>query len=155
MKNRIAILMVAMIVALPAAAGGEKCHGSADDCLAKMQTKLAQKAWLGVEYELNDEGRWVIEKVYADSPAEAAGFRKGDVLLTMQGVEYSKDNKKAIKKVYTGIEPGSDVQYLVDRQGREVELDATLAHVPKDLQKKWIAEHMKSNHPEFQVAAKN
>lgn len=155
MKNRIAIFLVALAVSLPAAAGGERCHGDADDCLAKMKTKLSQKAWLGVEYDMADNGHWAISKVHEDSPAEAAGFRKGDILLTMEGVEYSKANKKAIKEVYAGIKPGSEVEYLVDRQGNEVELEATLSHVPQDLQKKWITEHMKTNHPEFQMAAKD
>ena len=109
--------------------------------MAKMQAKYAAKPWLGVEYDKGDHGQYVIKTVHADSPAEAAGFRKGDVILAMEGVEYTKANKKALKQVWSGVKPGSEVQYVVKRQGAKVELDATLAHVPADLQKKWIAEH--------------
>lgn len=153
--KKLLILLTALAVSLSAGAGGEKCHGAAEDCMAKMKTKLADKAWLGVELDKNEHGQMVIKSVYEDSPAEQAGFQKGDVLLTMQGVEYNKKDKKAMKKAYAGVKPGSDVQYVVKRQGAKVELDATLAHVPKDVQKMWIAEHMKENHPEFQVASKD
>jgi predicted metalloprotease with PDZ domain len=153
--KKLLILLTALAVSMSAAAGGEKCDGAAEDCMAKMKTKLAEKAWLGVEFDKNEHGQMVIKKVFDDSPAEQAGFQKGDVMLAMQGVEYNKENKAAMKKVYAGIKPGSDVQYVVKRQGAKVELDATLAHVPKDVQKKWIAGHMKEQHPEFQVASKN
>ena len=154
MKKLITTLLMALVFSVSALAG-EKCDGAADDCLAKMQAKYAAKPWLGVEYDKADHGQYVIKKVHADSPAEAAGFQKGDVLLAMEGVEYTKANKKALKAVWADIEPGSEVQYVVKRQGAKVELDATLAHVPVDVQKEWIAEHMKKSHPEYQVAAAN
>ena len=47
----------------------------------------------------------------------------------------------------------SQVRYMVERQGSEVEINATMAHVPKELQKKWIVEHLKSDHPDFKVAS--
>ena len=42
----------------------------------------------------------------------------------------------------------------VKRQGAKVKLDATMAHVPVELQQKWIAEHMKKYHAD-QVASAN
>jgi predicted metalloprotease with PDZ domain len=154
MNRLIAIMLLALIVSAPAMAGGAGCDGSADE-VAKMEAKYAEKPWLGVEYDKTDNGEYVITKVMSGSPAEEAGFQKGDTLLTMQGVKYTKANKKALKKVYADISPGSEVQYVVKRQGAKVELDATLAHVPADLQKKWIAEHMQKHHPETQVAVNN
>jgi predicted metalloprotease with PDZ domain len=153
--KKLLIMLAAMAVSLSAMAGGEKCDGAAEDCMAKMQAKYAAKPWLGVEYDKAEDGRYVIRKVHADSPAEAAGFRKGDVILAMEGVEYTKANKKALKQVWSGVEPGSDVQYVVKRQGAKVELEATLAHVPAELQKEWIAQHMKKSHPDYQVASTN
>ena len=153
--KKLLIMLTAMVVSLSAVAGGEHCDGAAEDCMAKMQAKYAAKPWLGVEYDKGDHGQYVIKTVHADSPAEAAGFRKGDVILAMEGVEYTKANKKALKQVWSGVKPGSEVQYVVKRQGAKVELDATLAHVPVELQKKWIAEHMKKSHPDYQVASTN
>lgn len=154
MKKLIIILLTALVVSVSATAG-EKCDADGDACLVKMKAKLAEKAWLGIEMDKNDHDMLVIKKVYQDSPAQQAGFQKGDILLTMQGEEYTKANKPAIKKLYTGLKPGSDVQYVVKRQDAKVELDATLAHVPKDVQMEWIAKHMKEHHPEKQVASNN
>ncbi len=150
--KQIAIFLIALAVALPAAAGGANCDGSADE-LAKMKTKLANKAWLGIEYDKTDDGYYVIKTVHDGSPADQAGFHKGDVLLTMQGEKYSKANKAALKKVWAKVEPGSEVQYVVKRDGAKVSLDATLAHVPVDLQEKWIAEHTEEHHADQQLVS--
>ena len=116
--------------------------------------KLKDKPWLGIEYETTEHGRWAIEKVMPGSPAEKAGFEEGDVMLAVNGVEYSKENKKAVKEAYSNLEPGSTVTYLVKRKGGKVKLEATLGHVPVDVQKKWIQAHMTEYHPEMQMASK-
>ena len=154
MKKQIAIFLMALAVALPAAAGGAKCDGSAEE-LAMMKTKYANKAWLGVEYDKTDSGYYVIKSVHVGSPADQAGFREGDVLLTMEGEKYTKANKAALKKVWSKVEPGSEVQYVVKRDGSKVEMNATLAHVPVDLQEKWIAEHMAEHHADQQLVSKD
>jgi len=155
MKQLFAILVVVLIVAMPAMAGEKgKCAGSGEDCLKKMKAKYGEKAWLGIEYDTDEHGRWVVEKIYKGSPAQKAGFEAGDVLLAINGAEYSKENKQELKAVFAKIEPGSEVQYVVKRQGGKVKLDATLGTVPKEVQAKWIHEHMESNHPEYQMASK-
>lgn len=152
MKKQIVIFLLALAVAIPAAAGGAKCDGSAKE-VAMMKTKLANKAWLGVEYNKTEDGYYVIKSVHDGSPAAKADFREGDLLLTMQGEKYSKANKAALKKVWSEVAPGSEVEYVVKRDGAKVSLDATLAHVPADLQKKWIAEHMAETHPDQQYVS--
>ena len=61
---------------------------------------------------------------------------------------------RATGRVTYNIED-ADFPLLSENAGinAETELDATLAHVPVDLQKKWIAEHMKEHHPEARVAS--
>ena len=155
MKKLFAIMVVMLIVALPAAAGDKaKCKGSGEDCLAKMKTKLAEKPWLGIEYETDEHGHWVVKKVYDGSPAQAAGFQKGDILLAMDGVKYSNDNKKELKAVYSKLEPGSSATYYVKRGEGKVKLEATLGTVPTEMQAKWINEHMEKYHPEMKMASK-
>jgi len=149
MKKQIVIFLLALAVAIPAFAGGANCDGSKEE-VAMMKTKLANKAWLGVEYDKTDNGYYAIKSVHKGSPAAQAGFQKGDVLLTMEGVKYSKANKPAIKEVWAMLKPGSEVEYVVKRDGAKVKVDATLAHVPAKLQKKWIAEHMAKAHPDQQ-----
>ena len=155
MKKLVAVLVLVLVVALPAMAGEKgKCAGSGEDCLKKMSQKMAHKAWLGIEYDTNEQGRWVVEDVYKGSPAQKAGFEQGDVLLAINGVEYSKGNKPALKEVYSKLEPGSQAKYVVERQGGKVKLAATLGSVPQEVQAKWINEHMKNHHPDYQMASK-
>lgn len=155
MRKVFAVLAVVLVLAVPAMAGEKgKCAGGGEDCLKAMKAKYAEKAWLGINYETDESGHWVVEKVYDGSPAKEAGFQKGDILLAIDGVKYSQDNKKELKAVYAKLEPGSKTTYVVKRQGEKVKLEATLGSVPDDLQKQWIAEHMKNNHPEVQMASK-
>lgn len=155
MKKFGVLFVVVLLLAAPAMAGDKKaCNGDPDDCAKKMKTKLAQKAWLGISYETDEKGRWVVESVEPDSPAKAAGFEKGDVMLAVNGVEYTKENKPKLKQVYSKLEPGSEATYVVSRQGGKVKLHATLGHVPDEKQAEWIAEHMSKSHGETQMAAK-
>jgi S1-C subfamily serine protease len=155
MRKVFAVLVVVLVLAMPAMAGEKgKCKGSGEDCLAKMKAKYGEKAWLGIGYDTDQSGHWVVDKVYDRSPAQKAGFQKGDVLLAVNDVKYTKDNKKALKEIYGTFTPGSEATYWVKRDGEKVKLQATLGSVPKDVQKEWIAEHMQNNHPEMQMASK-
>ena len=155
MRKVFAVLVVVTVLAMPAMAGERgKCKGSGEDCLAKMKAKYSEKAWLGIGYDTDDSGHWVVDKVYKGSPAEKAGFHKGDVMLAINDVKYSKDNKKELHALYSKLDPGSETTYWVKRDGEKVKLQATLGKVPKDVQKEWIAEHMQHNHPEMQMASK-
>jgi predicted metalloprotease with PDZ domain len=155
MRKVFALLVIVLFLAMPTLAGEKgKCTGSAEDCLKKMQAKYSEMAWLGIGYDTDENGHWVVDKVYDRSPAEKAGFQKGDVLLAVNDVKYSKDNKAELKAVFAEFEPGARATYWVKRDGEEVKLEATLGSVPKDVQEQWIAEHMEHSHPEFQMASK-
>ncbi len=159
MKRLSWIVVVALIVSvgMPAFAGekeNKKCTAPSDECLKKMQAKIANKAWLGIEMDGTDDGHWLITKVVADSPAEKAGFEKGDVLLAMNGTKYTKENKEGVSKAWSEVKPGSEATYVVLRQGGKVKLQAQLAHVPDEMAKKWIAEHMSKAHGEDVKLAK-
>ena len=154
MKKLSAFLVVVMLAAAPAMAGEKKCDGSGEDCVKKMKQKYSEMAWLGIGYDADDHGRWVVSSVEPGSPAEKAGFEKDDVLLAMDGVEVSKENKAAFKKAYSKLTPGSEATYVVKRQGGKVKLQATLGHVPAELQAKWIEKHVKKYHPDMKMASK-
>ena len=113
MKKQIVIFLLALIVAIPAVAGGARCDGSKEE-VTKMQTKLAQKAWLGLEYDNNDDGYYIINTVHDGSPADQAGFQKGDRRRTMQGEKYTKANKAALKKVWSKVaKPAVGIPYFI------------------------------------------
>lgn len=155
MKKLCAFLVVVMVAVAPAIAGEKgKCEGSGEDCVKKMQVKYSEMAWLGISYDADENGRWVVASVEPGSPAEKAGFKEGDVMLAVDGVEYSKENKKEIKAKFATLSPGSDATYVVMRQGGKVKLQATLGHVPKELQAQWMEKHVKEYHPDYKMASK-
>jgi C-terminal processing protease CtpA/Prc len=151
----IGVVALLLAVALPAMAGEKhKCTASAQDCLNKMNSKMQAKGWLGIETATTDSGHWEVAEVFPGSPAEKAGFKKGDVLLAVNGVEMSKENKEAYKKAAHKLSPGSEAHYVVKRQGGKVKLTAELESVPREVQAKWVGDHMIESHVEVQVASK-
>lgn len=155
MKQVRHLMIAAMIcaVAFAAFAGEEKCKGEAKDCVKKMEAKIAAKGWLGVETAKVDHGYFKVKKVYEGSPAEAAGFQPGDVLLAINGAKYGdKEGKKALKKAKLG--PGSEVEYVVKRADGKTKLVATLGSVPEKVAKQWIAEHVETAHKGVKLASK-
>ena len=148
--------VVVLLGAVSVAMAGDKhaCKASTQECLNKMVAKYQQKGWLGVETEKADNGRWAISKVYPDSPAAKAGFKPGDVFISMNGVEMTKENKEALSKVKHAIGPGSDVNYVVKRQGGKVKLNAHLGNIPNAVIAEWVGEHMIKDHAATRMASK-
>lgn len=143
----VAILIMAM--AVPGMAGekcNKKCDGTPEECTKKLTQKFAEKPWLGIEMANKKDGQTTITKVVSDSPAEKAGFEKGDVLLAINGQAYSKDNMKAVKKAWSELKPGSKAKYTVLRKGGKLTLKAQLGTMPIEYQKKYIEEHMAKYH---------
>lgn len=145
----VAVLIMAM--AVPGMAGDKhqkSCDGTPEECKKKLASKLAHKAWLGIEMETTDDGHYRITKVIADSPAAQAGLEQGDILLAMNGEDYSKGNMKAVKTEWSQLEPGSTAKYIVLRKGGKLKVKATLGTLPVEYQKKYIQEHLAKYHQE-------
>ncbi len=158
MKKLLVLVLAALLFPVSAAAGGKQ-HAERTacgaECVEKLKAKYANKAWLGVEYAKMDSGYYKIKAVHPGSPAEKAGFQAGDVMLAMNGVEYTKANKKAVKAAWSQVSVGSEVNYKVKRQGEKVGLVATLDNVPADLQAEWIANYVKESNANTAVASNN
>jgi S1-C subfamily serine protease len=145
--------MTVLLGASLAFAGGAECkeqHTQAD--YTKMAEKMAKYGYLGIEKEKNAQGSYVVKAVTAGSPAAAAGFKPGDVLVAMNGVRLSDENKDALYKVKATLGVGKQVTYTVARAGREQPLTATLGEVPREVLAQWLGEHVLDNHSTFQVA---
>jgi len=76
------------------------------------------------ELNLKEERGALVEKVMEDSPAEKAGLKKDDVILSMNGqpVESSAQLKRMIGESV----PGRTARFLVIRDGKEQTLTAAL-----------------------------
>jgi serine protease Do len=155
MKKIVLLLAVAVVLtAAGAVYAGD--HGaksaSAESCLAEKANKMARHGWLGVETEKAASGGYAVTAVAAGSPAEAAGFRAGDVLLALNGIRFAEENGEALKKAKAGLGVGSQVRYTVARNGGEQQLSATLAPVPREVLARWLGEDVLDHHVTVQLA---
>jgi len=150
MRKTISLLALCLTLAFSVAAlaGGEQCAREH----AARKAKLAAHGWLGIETDMAASNPTVTE-VHPGSPAEKAGFRKGDVLLALNGVALSHENHDQVKHAKEGCAVGKAVTYTIQRGGAQQTLTATLAPVPDDVLAKWVEADEK--HEAAQVAKKN
>lgn len=160
--RHLAFVLLAVVLALaPAMAGGpecqkadaaknmahagKKCDMSAADC-KKMMEEARKNGWLGLQIETAEaDGSMVIEKVVSGSPAEKAGFRAGDVLLAVNGITFSDQNKEKLSAVKKTLKPGTTASYNVKRGNSQQTLTATLGTMPDDVYTAMVEEHMKEH----------
>lgn len=147
--------------ALPAFAGhsGYHCKEDAQTCLNHMTAKMKNRGWLGVEFEGDEKkgpGYMEIRRVVQGSPAEAAGFQVGDVMVSVNGAKFADNTEEKCVTCEVTKEnwaPGVKAQYVVKRGGREVSLSPTLAVMPSDVMAQMVGQHM-IEHAATEVAEK-
>ena len=137
---------LALAAALPIlAAEGGPCPGEAGECVDVMMEKLSQRGWVGINIEDSDDGV-VLSAVVPDSPAEAAGLQKGDVLVSVNGVTYTEENETTIKEIHQSFKPGDTANIVATRNGTESEYAVTLAKLPQHILAQWVGYHMIEGH---------
>ena len=142
MKRTVSILLIVLFAAVPALAG-EKCSYEAQECLDAMVKQFENRGWVGVELDMDEEsGTMTIKKTEPNSPAEAAGLKKGDQLVALNGIRFSEENKEAVKGAQAKMTIGATVTYTIDRGGRTMDVDITLAAIPDAVLAKWVGRHM-------------
>jgi len=141
-KNLWWVVALAVVLATPVVAG-EKCMSDTQTCLNRMAEKLANKGWIGVELDSDEEtGALTIRVVVDDSPAQAAGFKAGDRLVAVNGVVIAEADEDAMKATWSQMVPGKTVTCTIGRDGHAKEVDVTLARLPEDVMARWIGGHM-------------
>ena len=144
-----AAIVVAAAWGLPALAGEssyKKCPDDTQTCLNKMVARLQGRGWLGIEYE-DEKGPslWKVTRVVPGSPAEAAGFKAGDVLVSVNGIGFARNTDtrcvtcEGTKDIW---KPGRKITYVVRRKANSVKLTPTLAALPSDVMAQMIGMHM-------------
>lgn len=88
------------------------------------------QAWLGVAYQLSDEGALVVD-VLLDSPAAAADVRRGDLIVAVDGVAVSPE--QPLTALIQGYRPGDEATLTLYRDGRGIELVVTLGVRPVEM----------------------
>jgi M6 family metalloprotease-like protein len=89
------------------------------------QVVEAQPGYLGLLTEADETGKVVAAEVAADSPAAKAGLKRGDVLTHLDGKPLTESD--AFTEALLTKAPGAAIRLAVTRQGKSVQLTATLA----------------------------
>jgi predicted metalloprotease with PDZ domain len=121
-----------------------KCNMTKEECLKHM-AEARNNGWLGIKYD-GDSGKSVVQEVIKGSPAEKAGFKAGDVLYSLNGIEINEQNYDKVSAAWKALKPGSVANYTVKRDGFSKDLTATLGKMPDDVYNAMVAEHMKEDH---------
>ena len=152
------ILTLAMILpVMPLWAGEEgdkNCPGEAAECAHAMKEQFKERGWVGINMDFDQErGVTIISNVVANSPASAAGFEVGDVLMGLNGVEYTEENEALLKTQYAGFKPGTRATFKVGRGGKQIDIEVELEQIPQAILAQWVGQHILDyHHGEAEVA---
>ncbi len=102
------------------------------------------RGWLGVsiqpitpdlakQFSLTSEKGVLIGDVVEDSPAEKAGLKRGDVILELDGKEFSEPS--ALRNAVAAIPPGKEITLKILREGKQMTIKAVVNELPADMQK--------------------
>jgi Do/DeqQ family serine protease len=108
---------------------------------AKLGSKLFERPWLGVDFQevtpaiaeslgLDRPAGALVGNVMADSPADKAGIKPGDLILSINGADIQNSN--ALEYRLATREIGATVQLGVLRRGQEFKINVKLEREPKD-----------------------
>lgn len=97
------------------------------------------RGWIGVQIQaidkaiadglgLSQEGGALVADVVAGAPAEQAGFRVGDAILSLNG-EAVKDSRDLSLRI-SRMKPGETVKVAIWRDGKQQDVDITLGTLP-------------------------
>jgi len=120
------------------------CAMSKEEC-TKHMAEAKNRGWLGIKYEESENGMSVVQEVVKGSPAERAGFRSGDALYALNGIQMNEANSELVGSTWKALKPGSVVNYTVKRDGNTKDLTVTLGTMPDDIYQAMVAEHMKEH----------
>lgn len=155
-KNTMLASVLALGMAMPALAGSyeKKCTMSTQDCLDMMAAKLKNRGWVGIEMDQDEKsGVLTVVRVVPESPAEKAGFQKGDVLKALNGIPMDEKNEEKMKSNSEKMVPGAKVTYTVDRAGKDASLEVELGKLPEEVLAQWVGGHM-VEHAKVEIAQK-
>ena len=143
-KNRSLLAIVAAVALItPVFAGegeGEKCSYETQTCLNYMADHLKTQPYIGIDLDYDENGGATVSEVTPQGPAQAAGFKVGDRLVTINGVDFS--DKEALHAEWTGLKAGQQASVKVERNGAIRKLAVTLAVMPDEVIARQVGTHM-------------
>ncbi|HEU5162674.1 MAG TPA: PDZ domain-containing protein [Thermoanaerobaculia bacterium] len=144
LKTLIALLLSSAIS--PAVLAGEPCPLPARECEAQIRQMLGGRRYLGVRFEKTRYGI-MIRSVVEGSPAEAAGFLRDDLIVSVNGRNVTRIEIKELKELFRQ-KAGRDgtLTFVVTRYGQIRRLHAKLGAMPKAAIDKIVEAHLRDAH---------
>ena len=132
--------MLLLVLLLPALS----VFGQAKDedyiaCTQQMTEHFGLKGWLGITPKYDKDGTILVEHVFAGSPAEKAGFRKGDFVRGING-EDRKSSPDKFMEEYHALRPNLAAVFDLERDGRRLSVSVYIEAIPETVLKDWIRE---------------
>lgn len=100
------------------------------------------RGWLGVmiqevdrelaeSFDMDRPRGALVARVMSDSPAAKAGFKPGDVVVEFNGQSIETSSK--LPHIVGRLEPGSEAEAVILREGDRKRLDVTVGELPEDI----------------------
>jgi S1-C subfamily serine protease len=142
MRRSAWLTFVLLLVPVIASAAQPKCPLPLDSCIVRFG-RMHERPWLGVVLHLDSlSGHDMIDSVVVGTPAFKAGFKRGDVLQTI-------DDRPALDyflATKAGWKDGDTVHATVLRNGHDKSLPFRAQHIPEELFARIVGEHMIEGH---------
>ena len=142
------LVIAAVLLAVPVWAGDEeykRCPAEASECITKMVEGLSQRGWIGIEWDDKAEDT-VLTHVVANSPAEAAGLVKGDILRAFNGVATDEGEEAVWAEAKKSLIPGHTIKLTIDRAGVRKIVPVKLVSLPRHVMAQWVGNHVLDHH---------
>jgi predicted metalloprotease with PDZ domain len=134
MKRLVFLGLIALVVGLP-------------PWSAKAADKNPNNSWLGlysqtVDKDLKEAFRLdidhgvIVKQVVPDSPADKAGLKQGDVILSIDGVNLTGSDQLA--ELVSGHKPGDQIKVEILRKGEKKEITADIGEREGDEPLRWF-----------------
>jgi len=147
--HRGVVIMAVLALAVTAVVAGDHgtCTKSAGECAAHTKQMYQTRGWMGVELEQNEDGSLRITTVVVGSPAEKAGVRVDDTLVSVNGVTLSKDTAESAMMKDDDWKIGGVVTLGLKRGVETSTVKVRLEKIPETLLARIIETHAREYHP--------
>ncbi len=147
-RSAAVLAVVGLVMGGVALAGhGGKCTKSTADCTASMKEAYQTKGWSGIEADKNEDGSIKVLSVVPNSPAEKAGLKAGDVLVSVNGITFSPENESKIMEMKkTQMTIGQMAEYGVKRDAQVTMMKVKLERIPDAVLAQIMEKHTQEEH---------
>ena len=140
LPRRVLVTCCALILILPVQATlGQVEDDDSAACARQMTEHFRQKGWVGITPKYDDDDSVLVEHVFADSPADKAGIRKGDYVRGINGHDRRTAPDRFMEE-YDSLRPNRVTVFDLEREGGRLSVDVLVEVIPESVLEQWIRE---------------